>query len=44
MAIGLVMLWLILLVMEVALGGLIHLLLLAALGVMLYGPLAEGRS
>ncbi len=37
------MLWLILLVLEISLGGLIHLLLLAALGVMLYGPLTTGR-
>jgi hypothetical protein len=37
------MLWLIALVMQVWLGGLIHLLLLGALGVMLYGPLTAGR-
>ena len=38
------MLWLILLVMQISLGGLIHLLLLAALGVMLYEPLTGGRA
>ncbi len=38
------MLWLIALVMGISLGGLIHLLLLAALGVTLYGPLVTGRS
>lgn len=44
MAIALVMLWLILLVTGISLGGLIHLLLLAALGVMLYEPLLAGRG
>jgi hypothetical protein len=42
--IGLVMLWLVLLVMEISLGGLIHVLLLAALGVMAYGPLTTGSG
>ncbi len=37
------MAWLVLLVMEISLGGLIHVLLLAALGVTLYGPLTTGR-
>ena len=44
MVIGLVMLWLVLLVMEVSLGGLIHVLLLAALGLTLYGPVTGSRS
>lgn len=44
MAIALVMLWLILLVTGISLGGLIHLLVLAALGIMLYEPLLAGRS
>jgi hypothetical protein len=43
-ATGLVVLWLILLVMQVSLGGLIHLLLLIALGVALYGPFTTGRG
>ncbi len=37
-------LWLILLVMQISLGGLIHVLLLVALGVALYGPLTAGRA
>jgi hypothetical protein len=42
--IGLVMLWLVLLVLQISLGGLIHVLLLAALGVVLYGPLTGARD
>jgi Family of unknown function (DUF5670) len=38
------MLWLILLVTGISLGGLIHLLLVVALGVMLYEPIIAGRS
>lgn len=36
--------WFIALVMGISLGGLIHLLLLAALGVALYEPLFAGRA
>jgi hypothetical protein len=43
-AIALVMLWLILLVTGISLGGLIHLLLVAALGVAFYEPLIAGRG
>jgi hypothetical protein len=43
-ATGLVVLWLILLVMQVSLGGLIHLLLVIALGVALYGSAISGRA
>jgi hypothetical protein len=39
-----VLLWFIALVMGVSLGGLIHLLPLAALGVALYEPLFAGRA
>jgi hypothetical protein len=38
-----VVVWLILLVMQVSLGGLIHLLLPIALGVALFGPLIGPR-